>query len=242
MTVAMSAPKAIVDPGDATAVPSRRLWRAKYAVEWALALLLTAALAPLEVLLAALVKLTSRGPVFYVSDRLGKDNRVFRLYKFRSMKVNVAEIRAPSGKVITLPGDARLTRIGRFLRLGFDELPQLLNVLKGEMCLIGPRPDVPWELPLYGPRERLRTAVLPGITGLTQVLGGRELDNHQNYELDVRYVVRSGAWMDLGIALLTPLYSLGARKIGQRCFRRHMEGLEAFSDASVKALQAGGAP
>jgi undecaprenyl phosphate N,N'-diacetylbacillosamine 1-phosphate transferase len=235
----MSFLKPIRDPGDATARPSSRLWGAKYAVEWVLALVLAAALLPLGLLVALLVKVTSRGPVFYVAERLGRNDRPFRLLKFRSMKVGVPEVRAASGKIITAAGDARLTSIGAILRLGFDELPQLLNVLRGDMCLIGPRPDVVWQLDLYWPREKLRTFALPGITGLTQVMGGRELDNHQNYELDVRYVVRSNAWMDLWIALLTPAYALGAKKIGQRFFRRHMEGMEAFSDATVAAAGAG---
>lgn len=202
-------------------------WRWKSSIEWMLAVAGCLAILPLFVVLGILIKLTSRGPVLYVSNRLGRNGRVFHLYKFRSMRVNAPQIMAADGKVVTDKRDSRLTPIGRFLRLGFDELPQLINVVKGDMCLIGPRPDVPWELERYTPRERLRLAVLPGITGLTQVVGGRELSNADNYELDVRYVERSGFWTDIGILLLTLPYSLGAKRIGRRFFRHYLDGIEA---------------
>ena len=208
--------------------PSRRSWLLKYCVEWLIALAIFIVISPLLVVLVALIKLTSRGPVLYVSDRLGKDGRVFRLYKFRTMKVGVQQVLAPDGKVITTENDPRFTSIGEFLRLGFDELPQLINVLKGDMCLIGPRPDVTWELETYSPRERVRLYALPGITGLTQVLGARELNSAQNYELDVRYVSSSNAWTDLMIAALTLPYSFGAKKTGQRLMRRYVRGLDQF--------------
>ena len=186
-----------------------RFWRTKYVVEWVLALILTVVLFPLLLILAMLVKGTSRGPVFHLSDRLGRKGKTFSLVKFRSMREHSGMVLAPDGKLVTLKNDARLTSVGRFLRLGFDELPQLFNVLKGEMCLIGPRPDVPWELDRYTARERLRMAALPGITGLAQVLDGRSLSNTCNYEIDVQYVTRSSAWIDLLIALATLPYALG---------------------------------
>lgn len=216
--------------GGAGARPARRRWGLKYAWEWLAALVGVLVISPLLLLLALLVKLTSRGPVLYVSERLGKDGRVFRLYKFRSMKAGAKQVLAADGKVIAAADDPRLTPIGRFLRLGFDELPQLLNVLKGDMCLVGPRPDVLWELERYTPRQRLRLGALPGITGLTQVVGGRELNNAQNYELDVRYVTDSSLWLDLAILGLTLPYALGAKRVGRRVLRRHMVGLEALED------------
>lgn len=217
-----------MDRRDARA--AKRWWRVKYGVEWAIALLGTAVVLPLLAALALLVKLTSHGPVFYVSERLGKDGEVFRLMKFRSMKTDAEQVLAEDGKVITLEGDPRLTPVGRLLRLGFDELPQLLNVLKGDMCLIGPRPDVTWELERYTPRQRTRLEALPGMSGLTQVLGGREMNNAQNYELDVRYVTRSTAWLDVKVLLLTLPYALGARKLGRKLLPEFMEGLDALAD------------
>ncbi len=186
-----------------TASSAARWWRLKYFLEWLVGSVGFVLILPLFALLALLVKTTSPGPVLYLSDRLGRDGRVFRLLKFRSMRVGVAPVLGSDGKVLTLDHDPRCTPIGRFLRLGFDELPQLINVVRGEMCLIGPRPDVPSELERYTARERARLKVLPGITGLTQVVGGRELSNAQNYELDVRYVEQASLWMDGLILVLT---------------------------------------
>lgn len=211
---------------------SRRCWCLKYALEWLAGTLGFLAILPLLAVLAGLVKLTSRGPVFFISERLGKDGRVFRLYKFRSMKVGVAPVLGPDGKILTLDNDPRWTPMGRFLRLGFDELPQLINVIRGEMCLIGPRPDVPSELDRYTERERLRLHALPGITGLTQVLGGREMNNAQNYELDVLYVQHSGCVMDLGILAVTLPYSFGLTAIGQRLFRRYFQVAQRMGEAA----------
>ena len=201
-------------------------WKAKFVCEWLLAIGLLVTLVPLLLLLALLVKVSSRGPVFHVDSRTGRNGRVFRLYKFRSMKVGVAAVLGPDGKVLTFDDDVRLTPAGRFLRLGFDELPQLWNIIRGDMCLIGPRPDIPEEKARYTPRQRRRLGVLPGITGLAQVLGGRELNNAQNYELDVRYIERSTALTDLAILLLTLPYSLGARGLGRWFLPRYMEGIE----------------
>ena len=197
--------------------------------EWCAAALGLLAILPLLLVLALLVKLTSRGPVLYVSERLGRGGRVFRLYKFRSMRVDAPQITAADGKVLTLKGDSRLTPIGGFLRLGFDELPQLLNIVKGDMTLIGPRPDVPWELERYSERERRRLEALPGITGLAQVVGGRDMNNAQNYELDVRYVERAGLGTDLAILALTLPYSLGATNCGKRWLGRYLVGLEKLA-------------
>ncbi len=210
--------------------PAKRYWRLKYAAEWLIALLGTVAILPLLAVLALLVRITSKGPALYVSERLGKDGRVFRLYKFRTMKVGAEQVLAADGKVIAEKDDPRFTPIGRFLRLGFDELPQLLNVLKGDMCLIGPRPDVPWEFERYTPRQRSRLAALPGVTGLAQVMDARELNNAQIYELDVRYVAASNAWMDLLVLALTLPYSFGATKIGRRVFQKFMTGLDQLAD------------
>jgi lipopolysaccharide/colanic/teichoic acid biosynthesis glycosyltransferase len=218
------------------------MWRAKYALEWLGALAGAIAASPVLLFCALLVKCTSRGPVLYRSSRLGRAGRVFTLYKFRSMRVDARPVLAADGKVITTDRDPRLTPVGGFLRLGFDELPQVINILKGDMCLIGPRPDVPWELDRYTPRQRLRLAVLPGISGLTQVLGGRELNNAQNYELDVRYVTRSGCLLDAAIFALTLPYVLGARKLTRRLLPAYMAGLDALADAPALGVESAAPP
>lgn len=197
-------------------------------VERFIAALLLVVLSPLLIILIVAVKCTSNGPVFYVSSRLGRHGGTFKLYKFRSMKVNSPMIVGDDGKVLTLTTDSRLTVIGKVLRLGFDELPQLFNIVRGEMSFVGPRPDVPWELPRYDCRQRKRLEVLPGLTGLAQVMGGRELNNAQNYELDVRYVERRSTWLDVTILAATLPYVFG----GGRQVRRIFSGL--ISDLNIR--------
>jgi lipopolysaccharide/colanic/teichoic acid biosynthesis glycosyltransferase len=207
-----------------------RWWRGKYFMEKLLAWAGIPIVLPLLALLALLTKTTSRGPVLYASDRLGRGGRVFRLLKFRSMRVGVAPVIGADGKVLTLTNDPRVTPVGKFLRLGFDELPQLLNVIRGDMCLIGPRPDVPWEKERYTERETKRLDVLPGITGLAQVVGGRHMNNAQNYELDVLYVERSTWKTDLLILLLTLPYSLGMERIGAVAFRDYIKAVQILGN------------
>jgi lipopolysaccharide/colanic/teichoic acid biosynthesis glycosyltransferase len=214
---------------------SDRCWRWKYVIEWTLALSGFVCILPLLGLLMLAVKLTSPGPVFYISKRIGLGGREFSLYKLRSMRVGALPILGEDGKVLTLRSDPRLTPIGRFLRLGFDELPQLINVLKGDMCLIGPRPDVPEELGRYSERQRLRLQTLPGITGLAAVVGGRYMNNAQNYELDVLYVQRSTWKTDLLILLLTLPYALGVDRIGAIVFREFVEVVRPLAGASEEA-------
>jgi lipopolysaccharide/colanic/teichoic acid biosynthesis glycosyltransferase len=212
-----------------------RFWRLKYALEWLAGSVGLLCILPLLAVLALLVKVTSPGPVFYKSERLGRNGRVFRLYKFRSMRVGVAPVLGPDGKVLTLDNDPRWTPLGRFLRLGFDELPQLINVVRGEMCLIGPRPDIPSELERYTNRERHRLHALPGITGLAQVVNGRQFSNAVNYELDVLYTQHSSFVMDLGILAVTLPYSFGLAAIGQRLFRRYLETAQRAEEGRAVA-------
>lgn len=143
-------------------------------------------LSPVFLLIAICIKTDSKGPVFYSQERIGYLGKPFRILKFRTMTEDA------SGLPLTVGDDIRLTKCSRFLRkLKLDELPQLINVLKGDMCIVGPRPDMPWQLDMYTSRERARILVLPGITGLTQIMNRRELSNADNYELDVCYVERS---------------------------------------------------
>jgi lipopolysaccharide/colanic/teichoic acid biosynthesis glycosyltransferase len=178
----------------------------------ALALLLPAALVIL--VCAVLVRLTSRGPAFYSQVRLGRDGRPFRIYKLRTMAHDCEEA---SGARWATPGDPRVTRLGRFLRrTHLDELPQLWNVLKGDMSLVGPRPERPELVPgleqaVPGYHDRL--LVRPGITGLAQVQlpPDTDLDSVRlKLTYDLLYIRRVSLWLDLRLLAGTALQTFGA--------------------------------
>ncbi|MDY6876701.1 MAG: sugar transferase [Chloroflexota bacterium] len=160
-------------------------------------------LAPLIIVIAILIKLDSVGPVFHLSRRLGRDGKPFTIYKFRSMYVGSLVLRNPDGSYRVNKKDQRVTRVGRILRLGFDEIPQLFNVLKGNMSLIGPRPDPLEALPHYLKEERRRLLVRPGITGLAQVSGRTDIPWRERLKYDVEYVKRQSLWLDCKIAFYT---------------------------------------
>jgi lipopolysaccharide/colanic/teichoic acid biosynthesis glycosyltransferase len=173
-------------------------------------------LSPLFLLLAIAIKLYSRGPVFYRALRVGKDGCLFRLYKFRSMVVDADK----QGPGITIGGDSRITSIGRFLRhTKLDELPQLINVLKGEMGLVGPRPEDPRYAALYTPEQRRVLRIRPGITSAASLAYRYEeqlLNNITDWEtvycakilpsklaIDLDYLARRSFWRDIDLILRT---------------------------------------
>jgi len=166
---------------------------------------------PLFAIIALCIKLDSPGPVLFKQKRVGKDAQEFWFYKFRSMitdaedKRHLLEIHNErSGPVFKMRNDPRITRVGRVLRkFSLDELPQLLNVLKGEMSLVGPRPALPRETALYTPRQRQRLIGLPGVTGLWQVSGRASLSFERSIELDLYYIERQSLGLYLRILLLT---------------------------------------
>ena len=179
--------------------------------------------APLLAIIAIWIKLDSKGSVFFKQERVGMDGRVFLCYKFRSMhadaderlhreayerniagdeSANAGDIHAPVyGKV---KNDPRVTRIGRFLRRSsLDELPQLFNVLFGDMSVVGPRPPIPYEVEAYEPWQRKRLDMKPGITGLWQVSGRNRLTFEEMVRTDLFYIENWSLWLDLKIILLT---------------------------------------
>ena len=147
-------------------------------------------------LIALLIRLDSPGPVLFIQRRVGKDGREFFVFKFRSMFTDAEQrleillgANERTGPVFKMREDPRVTRAGRLLRKSsFDELPQLLNILRGEMSLVGPRPALPREVALYSPEQRLRLSVTPGLTGLWQVSGRANLTFEQSMELDLEYI------------------------------------------------------
>lgn len=154
---------------------------------------------------APLIWLEDRGPVFYNADRLGRNGKTFKMYKLRSMRVNAPDIRNGDGSTYNAEDDPRVTRIGRFIRkTSLDETPQLLNVLKGDMSLIGPRPDLPDGLEtLYKPEYMPRLKVRPGITGYSQAYFRNEIDLDQRFVQDLYYVSHIGFWLDVKILFKT---------------------------------------
>ncbi len=184
---------------------------AKRTLDLALALVGLLAFSWLLALLALLVKLTSRGPVLFHQMRVGLGGRPFRLLKFRSMRVDAAAVRGGlaglnemAGPVFKMRDDPRITPFGRFLRRSsLDELPQLLNVLAGQMSLVGPRPLPLDEARHLPPGCQRRHEVPPGLTGLWQVRGRNNLPYAEMMRLDLEYVGRRSFWLDLRILLAT---------------------------------------
>jgi undecaprenyl phosphate N,N'-diacetylbacillosamine 1-phosphate transferase len=163
-----------------------------------LALIGIVLLTPIILIVAILLAISNRGTPFFIQKRPGLHGKPFRLIKFKTMTDALDE----HGKI--LPDEIRLTRIGSVIRkLSLDELPQLINVLKGEMSLIGPRPLLMEYLPLYNNEQKKRHLVKPGITGLAQVSGRNTVDWPTRFELDVYYVEHLTMWMDLKILIRT---------------------------------------
>ena len=168
-------------------------------------------LLPVFLLLALALALDSRGPILFVQKRVGRDGREFRFFKFRSMqsdaeaqRVGLEAHNERCGPVFKMRRDPRVTRVGRVLRkYSLDELPQLLNVLRGDMTLVGPRPALPAEVARYTPRQRQRLHITPGLTGLWQVSGRAGLSFERSIELDLLYIQRQSLWLNLRILALT---------------------------------------
>ncbi len=194
---------------------------AKRSLDIAVSAVLLLLLLPALLLIAAAVRLTSPGPSLFRQVRVGRDGQPFVMLKFRSMRVNSddaahrAYVRAllvedapPDGGlpgVYKLARDPRVTPVGVLLRrTSLDELPQLFNVLRGQMSLVGPRPALAWEVELYEPEHRRRLDVLPGLTGLWQVSGRSTLTMREALDLDVQYAARCGWSLDLRILCRTP--------------------------------------
>jgi lipopolysaccharide/colanic/teichoic acid biosynthesis glycosyltransferase len=198
-----------------TVAPLRWRWypAVKVVLDFVLAALLSMPALPIILLAALAVKLTSRGPSFYTQTRVGKNGRLFTICKIRSMVDNCESL---TGARWSIPGDPRITPVGWFLRAShLDELPQLLNVLRGEMSLIGPRPERPEFLPELEealPAYTQRLAVRPGVTGLAQVQLPPDTDLgsvRRKLAHDLYYIRHLTPWLDLRLLLCTALYAVG---------------------------------
>lgn len=169
-------------------------------------------LSPVLIVIAMLVKVSSAGPVVYKQARIGRKGDAFPFYKFRSMYQDadkrlegLMDANEKEGPIFKMKNDPRITPVGRFLRkYSLDELPQLFNVLKGEMSLVGPRPPLPREVDQYSDQWFLRLSVPPGITCLWQICGRSDTTFEEWMALDTLYVEQMSFWLDLKILLKTP--------------------------------------
>lgn len=179
------------------------------------ALILLILLFPLFIVIGIIIKLDSKGPILVKLDRVGSRGN-FKLYKFRSMVVGAHKMKKEllkfserKGPLFKMKNDPRITRVGKFIRrFSLDEFPQLLNVIKGEMSLVGPRPHEPEEIVLYKKHQRKLLAIEPGITGLAQVSGRAEIDFDEEARLDIYYIENWSLGLDLSILLKTPFVVL----------------------------------
>jgi lipopolysaccharide/colanic/teichoic acid biosynthesis glycosyltransferase len=184
---------------------------AKRVLDVILATLGLLVLSPLLLLIALSIRLTSKGPIIYKSQRIGKNQKPFYMYKFRTMIPNAEQLRDAlcqkenlNEQLFKLKNDHRVTPIGRFLRkYSLDEFPQLVNVIRGEMSLVGPRPYIPQESALFKAPFTARFSVMPGITGPWQVGGRSDLSFQQLCELELAYVQNWSLWTDALILLKT---------------------------------------
>lgn len=190
----------------------------KPVIDWVGALVLFLLTAPLTLTIAIAIRATMGGPVILRQERVGKYGKVFTLYKFRTMEPDrraneipfIGEDRRRTHKH---PHDPRITDTGRFLRVwSLDELPQFINVLKGEMSLVGPRPEMVGIVASYEDWQHRRHAVKPGITGMWQISERGNKALHDCTESDLEYLERVSAWTDIKILTLTPLAALGLRR------------------------------
>lgn len=165
----------------------------------------------LSAIIGIAIKLDTEGPILYKQGRIGKDGKAFLMYKFRSMRKNAEEMRQSldamneaNGPVFKIKRDPRVTRVGVILRkTSLDELPQILNVLKGEMSLVGPRPPLPDEVAKYSDYHFGRLAVTPGITCIWQVEGRSTISFDRWVELDLEYIRKQSFWLDIVLLLRT---------------------------------------
>ena len=168
-------------------------------------------LSPLLLVIAILIYLEDKGPVIYSQTRVGKDGRAFKLYKFRSMCVDADEklkdlqkLNERDGPVFKIRDDPRVTKIGKFIRKTcIDELPQLVNIIKGDMSIVGPRPPLPNEVEQYNSYQKQRLLVVPGLTCYWQIQKGEETTFDEWVELDLKYIKERSILLDFRLILLT---------------------------------------
>lgn len=174
-------------------------------------------LSPVLVAIGITIRLSSKGPAIFKQQRAGKNGKPFVFYKFRTMKLDVD----PFGPSPKSGQDRRLTKVGKFLReCSLDELPQLFNVLKGDMSIVGPRPLYLSQIPEWSERQKKRLLIKPGLTGLAQIQGRAELTREEKLELDVKYVEIAGLFTDIKIMLATIAHVFRRKSIYEKRYSK----------------------
>ena len=195
-----------------------KYWKKKRAFDLVMSTLILILIAPLCLIVMLVIYLDDpHGSPIFSQVRIGRHGKPFRLYKFRSMKVNAEQIREQlekhnemDGPVFKMKNDPRITRVGKFIRAtSIDELPQLVNVLKGDMSMVGPRPPLPREVEQYTDYQRLRLIVTPGLPCAWQIADARNDISFQKWvEMDLEYIQHRTMWLDLKLILKTPFVML----------------------------------
>jgi len=221
-TAAPAEPRAVRAAPPVPVASAPALSRAKRALDLVLVVGTAPVTVPLGLLTALLVRITSRGPVLFGQERVGLGGDRFTMYKFRTMHRDAERLLqqdptlwndyVTNGYKVPAEMDRRITPLGRFLRRSsLDELPQILNVVWGQMSLVGPRPVVPEEVENYGDRRAIYLSVRPGITGAWQVNGRSTIDYPDRVDIDAEYVRRWSVWLDVKILVKTPIAVLSTR-------------------------------
>ena len=158
------------------------------------------------IVIGPIIYFQDRGSIFYNAPRLGKDGKVFKMYKLRSMKMNAPDLRNEDGSTFNAEDDPRLTSIGKFIRkTSLDETPQLINIIKGDMSIIGPRPDLPEHMNMYKGNEVRKLEIKPGVTGFNQAYYRNTVPWKERIENDIFYIDNLSCWMDVKVFIKTAL-------------------------------------
>lgn len=179
-----------------------------------MSLILLPVIIVITIIIGLAIKIQDKGPVFYVSKRIGKNGKIFNMYKFRSMKVNAPDIRLEDGSTYNSVQDNRVTKIGKFIRkTSIDELPQIFNILKGDMSFVGPRPDSAMWIDNYTDEEKIILTVRPGITGYNQVINRNASNTKEKLKNDIYYVKNKSLFFDIKIAFMTFISVIKSKNI-----------------------------
>ncbi|CAM4235502.1 sugar transferase [Lacicoccus alkaliphilus] len=178
----------------------------KRVLDFIFSLLLLPVFIPIVIIFGLMIYSQDKGPIFYNANRLGMNGKIFKMYKFRSMKVDAPDLRNEDGSTFNAEDDPRLTNIGKFIRkTSIDETPQLLNIIKGDMSFVGPRPDLPEQYKLYEGNEKRKLEVRPGVTGYNQAYFRNTIPWKQRIKNDIYYIDKLTFMLDLIIIFKTIL-------------------------------------